>query len=240
VFEEANRLFQDQYEGKDYEPLSPFFYDVSSGKFSCFPVENAPRGQPYGANVLVYVNSRKQFFYGGSDGVWYLDIEKRKWHSVEPKGKPPEGIDHCAAYDPKRDCIYYYCRDAKSANENFFIYDVVSDTWKLPKPAGIGPISCSSYESIFNFDTVSDSLVVIRLYEGKDEPGLRRGVYAYSPATNSWADPLPLPEAVNKDIRNGNFGFFDPESNAYFCHFASDSSDDGVMWAYRYKRAQRD
>jgi hypothetical protein len=236
VFEEANQLFQEQRAGKKYAAISPFFYDISSGKFSCYPVENAPQGQPYGANVLVYVNSRKQFFYGGSDGVWFFDASMRKWLNAEPKGNAPEGIDHCAAYDSKRDCIYYYCRDAKTANENFFVFDVAGNMWKRPVPTGTGPISCSSYESIFSFDTVNDALVVIRLYEDKDEPGLRRGIYSYSPATNSWADPLLIPEAAQKSIRNGNFGFFDPGLNAHFCHFASDSTDDGVMWAYRYKK----
>ena len=239
VFEEANRLFEAERQGKKYPDHSPFFYDVASGKFDCFPVENAPKGQPYGANQLVYVKSRKQFFYGGTDGVWYLDLAKHKWVRAEPKGKGPDGIDHCAAYDAKRDCIYYYGRDAKTANENFFVYDVATESWKQPQPAGVGPISCSSYESIFNYDAVSDALVVIRLYEGKDEPGLRRGIYAYDPHTNRWAEPLPLPADVKKSIRNGNYGFFDPGVNAYFCHFAGDSNDDGVMWAYRYKNARQ-
>ena len=30
--------------------------------------------------------------------------------------------------------------------------------------------------------------------------------------------------------------FFDPELNAYFVHAATDSEDNGLMWAYRYKR----
>ena len=30
--------------------------------------------------------------------------------------------------------------------------------------------------------------------------------------------------------------FFDRELNAYFCHVAGDSRDDGVMWVYRYKK----
>ena len=104
---------------------------------------------------------------------------------------------------------------------------------------GRGPAYSSSYESIFNFDVANDALVVIRLYTTRDEPGLRRGVYVYDPETNTWADPLPLPAEVVKGIRNGNFGFYDPELNAYFCYFAGDSADDGRMWVYRYKKATR-
>jgi hypothetical protein len=235
VFEEANRLFQEQRKGKKLPDLSPFYYDVASGRFECFPVENAPKGQPYGANLLAYVQSKKQFCYGGSDGVSFLDSAKRAWRDAKPEGKSPEGIDHCAAYDSKRDRIYHYTSTGKQQGDNFFVYDVQSNQWSKPQPTGTGPISCSSYESVFNYDPVHDKLVVIRLYQTKDEPGLRRGVYVYDPATNVWSDPLPLPDDVVQSIRNGNYGFYDRELNAYFCHFASDSTDNGAMWAYRYK-----
>ena len=235
VFEEANRLFEEQRKAKRLPELSPFFYDVATGRFECFPVAVAPKGKPYGANQLVYVRSRKQFFYGGADGVWYLDRARRTWIDAKPQGSQPQGIDHCASYDAKRDRIYYYTRDGKTANANFFLYDVKANTWSNPEPQGNGPLSCSSYESVFNFDSVNDKLVVIRLYDDKTRPEVRRGIYAYDPVTNAWADPLPLPEEVVKSIRNGNYGFFDPKLNAYFCHFAGDSNDDGTMWVYRYK-----
>jgi hypothetical protein len=31
---------------------------------------------------------------------------------------------------------------------------------------------------------------------------------------------------------------FDRELNAFFCHVAGDSKDDGVMWVYRYKKRE--
>ena len=36
VFEEANKLFQEQRKDKKFPNLSPFFYDAASGKFECF------------------------------------------------------------------------------------------------------------------------------------------------------------------------------------------------------------
>ena len=239
VFEEANRLFQEQRKDKKYPSLSPFYYDVASGRFECIATNFAPEGKPYGANMLVYVASKRQFFYGGSDGVWFLDNVKHTWQAVKPEGTPPDGIDHCATYDAARDRIYYYCRDAKQASDNFFSYDIKTNAWSKPKPLGTGPISATSYESIFNFDTANDVLLIIRLYDNQDEPGSNRGIYAYDPKTNTWADPLPLPSQVVKAIRNGNCGFYDAELNVYFCHFAGDSNDDGVMWAYRYRQANR-
>ena len=235
VFAEAYRLFDAQRKATKRPDLSPFFYDAAGGTFECFPVAGAPRGTPYGADMLRYVTSRKQFYYGGTDGLWFLDREKRAWTAAEPKGDPPTGIDQCAAYDPKRDRIYHYCRDGKTAGDNFVVYDVKANTWTRPRPKGTGPLSASSYESIYNYDEANDKLVVIRLYETKDEPGQRRGVYVYDPETNTWADLLPLPPEVAAEIKNGNYGAYDPDRNAYYCHFAGDSTDDGTMWAYRYK-----
>ncbi len=237
VFREANRLYQEMRKGKKLPGLSPFFYDVASGKWKCEPV-TVSLGSTYGARQLVYVGSKKQFFCGGTDGAWFLDREKRTWVAVKPKGTPPSGIDHCACYDPRRDCIYYYTSTGKRAEDNFFLYDIRENSWTRPRTKGSGPFHASSYESIFTYDSANDALVIIRLYE-KDRPGCRRGVYAYDPRTKTWADPLPLPPQVSKSIRNGNHGFYDPELNAYFCHFAGDSSDNGTMWAYRYKKAKR-
>lgn len=239
VFREANQLYQELRKDRKFPSLSPFFYDVASGKFACQPLEVIPRaGQPYGGSQLVYVGSKKQFFWGGTCGAWFLDDEKRTWVDAKPTGDLPTGIDHCASYDARRDRIYYSIRDGKKPEDNFLIYDVKDSTWSKPQAKGSAPQSCTSYESIFNYDAANDELVVIR-WQGKDEPGLNRGIHTYNPQTNSWAEPLPLPADVVKSIRNGSYGFYDPELNAYFCHFAGDSNDDGTMWVYRYKNAKR-
>lgn len=117
-------------------------------------------------------------------------------------------------------------------------------------PAGPGihssevkPVARSVGAAYLAFPTTSQfraGPTAIRRYTTRDEPGLRRGVYAYDPAANAWADPLPLPAEVVKGIRNGNFGFFDPGLNAYFCYFAGDSADDGSMWVYRHQKGPRE
>ncbi len=239
-FREANQLYLEQIKAKKKPQYSPFFYDVASGKFESLAVEKGVGGRPWGGQMLVYVPSKKQFWYGGGGEVaWYFDRGKRTWTTVKTKGKAPTGIDHCVAYDTKRDRIYNYCDDAREAKDNFFAYDVKTDTWSRPAPSGKGPTGLSGYESIFNYDSVNDKLVVIRLYPKKGDPGRKQGIYVYDPATNSWADPLPIPPDVVKAIRNGNYGCYSPELNAYFCHFASDSQDNGTMWVYRYKAAKK-
>ena len=192
VFEEANRLFEEERKGKKFPGLSPFFYDAATGKFECFAVQSAPKGQPYGANVLAYVASKKQFFYGGTDGVWFLDPEKRAWVDAKPKGSTAGR--HRPLRRLRRQARPHLLPPAQrqAAEDNFLIYDVKANAWSRPKPKGTGPVYSTSYESVFNFDAAADRLVVIRLYTSKDEPGLRRGVYVYDPEVNAWEEPLPL------------------------------------------------
>lgn len=238
VFEEANHLYQELRKDKKFPSLSPFFYDVATGTIDAHPVEVSPKGAGgYGPGVLVYVTSLKRFFFGGADGVWSLDPDKKTWVDAKPKGTPPSGIDLAAAYDPKRDRIYFFHREGKSPADNFFVYDVKGNAWSKPKPTGSAPIFASSYESVLGFDTANDRLVCVRLYQTKDEPALRRGVYVYDPEANAWADPLPLPAEVTKAIKNGNFGFYDPELAVFVLYFANDSDDKGTTWVYRYKKA---
>lgn len=233
VFREANRLFQEQRRGRA-KPLSPFFYDVATGRWEVHPVTARAGGQPYGANVMTYVTSRKQFWFGGSDGAWLLDQENWKWVDLKPQGNPPTGIDHCVAYDPRRDRAYYHAR-AEGSGSGFFIYDMKKNEWSRPNPKGPAPSPSTSYESIFQFDAANDRLVILRWKGGR---GTQPAVYAYDPEANAWEDPLPLPAEVVRATRDGSHGGFDPATNAFYCHFAGDSQDDGTIWVYRYKKKQ--
>lgn len=234
VFAEAYRLYQRQRQGKEFPALSPFFYQARDGRWQCYPLKAVPQGgEPWGGSQLVYVHSRQQFFWGGTSGAWFLDLAQGTWLDAKPRGTLPTGIDHCACYDPRRDRIYYYTSSANTAGENFYIYDVEQNTWSRPQTTGAGPAYASSYESIFAYDQANDALVIIRLYATDREP--RRGVYVYDPRANAWNGPRPLPPEVIQQIGDGNFGFYDPSLNAYFCYFANDSRDDGTMWVYRCK-----
>jgi hypothetical protein len=232
VFQEANRLFQEKRRGRS-KPLSPFFYDVATGKWEVYPVGLAPGGQPYGANVMTYIDSRKQFLYLGSDGGWFLDQDQRTWVAVKPRGTPPTGIDHCIAYDPKRDRVYYHARGQRDPADGFLIYDVKKNEWSRADAKGPAPSPSTSYESIFQFDAANDRLVIVRW---KSEGGSQAAVHAYDPDANAWEKPLPFPAEVARSTRNGSHGGFDPATNAFYCHFAGDSSDDGTIWVYRYKK----
>jgi hypothetical protein len=113
-----------------------------------------------------------------------------------------------------------------------------SRTREPPEADGHRPRLLVVLQTVFNYDLAADKVVAISLYN-TDGPRLRRGVYAYGPQANAWSDPLPIPDAVVKGIKNGNFGIYDPELNVYFCYFASDSTDHGNMWVYRLKKNKK-
>ena len=87
------------------------------------------------------------------------------------------------------------------------------------------------------YDSANDKVLLVQhsYHYGKNGRPDRLGVYLYDPLANAWTEePLLLPEKLrNMQVKNG---FYDVELNAVFLHSAGDSRDDGVIWAYRYKK----
>ena len=76
-------------------------------------------------------------------------------------------------------------------------------------------------------------VVVAFCFDSEQE---KTGVYVYDPAANAWsAEARPIPEKLSGNRKPKN-GFYDPTLNAVLLYTAGDSQDDGVMWAYRYRR----
>ena len=110
-------------------------------------------------------------------------------------------------------------------------YDIESNSWSRLKTTGNAPDAESMGTNVayFEYDPALDLVVVIQM------AGKTLGVHAYNPKTNSWADALPFPVGGPKFQYAGST-CYDRELNVYFCHVARDSEDDGVVWAYRYKK----
>lgn len=233
VLREAYTLYLEQL-GEKEPSLGLFGYQVGTGTWGVSAVIRKPPDPRFGANTLVYVDRKAEFFYGGTDGVWFFGPGGNRFVDAKPQGQPPVGIDHTSVYDPKRNLIYYFQRDGDGAAENFLIYDVSENAWRRAESTGSAPHSATSRDSIVQFDPVNDRLIIIRHARPEQSP---LAVYAYDPEANTWEEPRPLPEDVKQAIRNGTHGSFDPKTNAFYCHFASDSRDDGTMWVYRYKKA---
>jgi hypothetical protein len=232
---------------------SPWMYDAATGKFQLSKVRGAFPGAGNGSRigVSIYLPSIKKLFFwtGGAKDAWLYDPKANAWSRITPKGPPPPfGIDANVCLDLKRQRVYFgggYYPLAPGPNA-FWCYDIKSNAWVDLQPKGKPCGGCNRYgpnQSIMHYDSVND--VVVLLYhrlpvagtpDGDFNPGAKAlGIYVYDPATNSWAEtPQPMP----KEIGLCPNAFYSQELNAHFIHCAGDSDDNGVMWAYRYRRTK--
>jgi hypothetical protein len=64
---------------------------------------------------------------------------------------------------------------------------------------------------------------------------VERTHYTYDPEADSWTSQA-FPTEVAESVGYASFNaFYDPTLNAYFVYAAADSSDNGTMWAYRWR-----
>jgi len=229
-------------------PRSPYFYNTLTAQWERHPVEGTRSSFNLGS-VFVYVPTRKQFFFdnGGHD-VHFFEPAARRWTPVETRGrKPPFGIDPTACYDSRRDRIYMGGGDYPPVPEGsnaFWIFDLRMNSWIDPQPAGRPCKGSNAYgtrDALMNYDSVNDAVILIRHLEDGGRKGV--GVYVYDPAANAWsALPGDLPSEWGRGEEvplAAKSGFYDPVLNVVFVHAASDSEDDGVLWAYRYRRVRK-
>ena len=226
--DEGLKLLEDELKDKKELVYSPWFYDVATGRFERSPANNMTAVNAGGFPQFHYLPSKKQFFAVGSDTVAIYDPAKNEWSDAKPKGPSPKGYDACGCYDSKRSRFYRNDGDA-SKDEGLMAYDIESNTWSHLNPKGTAPPPANTNAAFYEYDARLDVVVAIH-FKGKSP-----GVFVYNPNTNSWADPIPFPADGPKFQYAANT-FFDRELNAYFCHVAGDSDDNGVMWVYRYKK----
>ena len=201
---------------------------MASGKFERSPANNSTAINAGGFPQFHYLSSKKQFFAVGSDTVAIFDPAKNQWTDAKPKGPAPKGYDACGCYDSKRNHVYRNDGDG-SKGEGLMAYDIDSNSWSHLKPTGTAPPAANTNAAFYEYDARLDVVVAIH-FKGKTP-----GIFVYDPKTNSWAEPLPFPADGPKFQFAANT-CYDRELNAYFCHVAGDSNDNGVMWAYRYKQ----
>lgn len=228
VMDEGLKLLEEQLKDKKELVYAPWYYDVASGQFERSLANNSTAIDAGGFPQFHYLPSRKQFFAVGSDTVAIFDPAKNQWTDAKPKGPSPKGYDACGCYDSKRGRFYRNDGD-NSEGEGLMAYDIQSNSWSHLKPAGTAPPPANTNAAFYEYDARLDLVVAIHF------KGETPGVFVYNPKTNSWADPILFPaDGPTFDFAANTF--FDRELNAYFCHVAGDSSDNGVMWVYRYKK----
>lgn len=239
--EEGMKLIDKHLKGKKKSAYSPWYYDVASGKFERSPAKGSQGYTHQSFPQHHYIPSRKQFFVVGAAGVAIFDPAKNQWSELTPKGPAPKGIDGGGCYDSKRNRIYRNDGSDSGVEEGLMAYDIEGNSWSHLKPKGSPPVTKAGNDpqamasalgtngAYYEYDPALDRVVVIQM------TGKTLGIHTYDPNTNSWGDRLPFPKDGPKFPFAGNT-CYDPELNVYFCHVARDSEDDGVMWAYRYKK----
>jgi hypothetical protein len=226
--EEGLKLLEEELKGKKELVYSPWFYDVATGRFERTVANNASPINAGGFPQFHYLPAKKQFLSVGSETVAIYDPAKNEWRDAKPRGPSPQGYDACGCYDSKRSRIYRNDGDA-SKEEGLMAYDIENNAWSHLKPKGASPPPANTNAAYYEYDPRLDVVVAIH-FKGKSP-----GIYVYDPNENAWADPMPFPADAPRFQQAANT-FFDRELNAYFCYVAGDSSDNGVMWTYRYKR----
>jgi hypothetical protein len=214
--DEGLKVLEEELKDKKKLVYSPWFYDVATGRFERSLTEQATAISAGGFPQFHYLPSNKQFFAVGSDTVAIYDPTKNQWY------------DACGCYDPKRSLFYRNDGD-DSKGEGLMAYDIESNSWSHLKPTGKAPPPANTNAAFYEYDARLDIVVAIH-FKGKSP-----GIYVYDPNTNSWADAVSFPADGPKFQYAANTAY-DRELNAYFCHVAGDSSDNGVIWVYRHKR----
>jgi hypothetical protein len=158
--------------------------------------------------------------------VAYFDPNTNRWATEDDSGERPPGYDHGIAYDPTRELIYMGTGESDPTG-GLYIYDIESATWTKPSSSGTPPHSFRTNSASIFYDSASDVVVVFQYEDSL--------IYVYEHDGDNWST-LALPsEVVNAVSYPAHNAFYDPELNVYFLYIATDSTDNGVMWAYRYR-----
>lgn len=232
--EPGMKLIDEQLKGKKKSAYSPWYYDVATDKFERTPANGSLGYAHQSFPQFHYIPARRQFLVVGAAGVASFDIAKNEWSDRNPKGPRPRGYDGCGCYDSKRNRIYRNDGDgADAAKDGLMAYDLESNAWSYLKPSGNGPdASMGTNSAYYEYNPVLDLVVVIQM------TGKTLGIHTYNPNTNSWADMFPFPVSGPRFLGFAANVVYDRELNAYFCHVARDSEENGTMWVYRHKSAK--
>ena len=208
---------------KPNPPMSPWFYDVPSARFQRRAIAAEPPAGYTSYTFFQYLPNRKQYLLAGSFGAAFYDPDAGTWSNVATTGTPPTGYDYGGCYDPSRDRIYLGPGYGGAAG--IYVLDLTTSTWSKLAESANAPTNLGTNSASVFCDTVSDVVTVMHYASGTR--------HVYDPDASSWTKQA-LPASVMNSNASWN-GFFDSELNAYFVYGATDSEDNGKMWAYRLR-----
>ena len=151
------------------------------------------------------------------------------WAPLEPGGPAPAAReDHTWTLDPAGRAGWLFGgRDAGTAFDDLWRYDLASDTWARQTPLGQGPSARFGHTG-----TWVDGVGLV-IWSGQAGSDFFDDLWAYDPASNSWRE-LPAEGAVPA-ARYGSCAALGPDGRLWISHgFTADSGRFADTQAYDF------
>ncbi|MBL8024833.1 MAG: T9SS type A sorting domain-containing protein [Fibrobacteres bacterium] len=202
--------------------FGPWAYNTLTGEFERELVTNSRSGVGSFPSTY-YIASQKEYFQGGADGVSFFNPTTRTWRNVSSPGTGPSGYDFSGCVDAKHNRVYM----GNNPN-NFLYFDLNTQKWvRIANPMGYKFEFGSAYGAL-SYDSINDIVLIFDFTNTKS-------TYIFEPETNRWISAIPFPYEYKKVLKLNNAPFYDNELGVHFIYTASDSRDDGIMWAYKLR-----
>eukprot|EP00760_Papus_ankaliazontas_P013595 PhM_4_TR15833/c0_g1_i1/m.72959 len=208
------------------------------------------------AHAAVGVHS-KMYVHGGMYGtkpaksygdMWIYTEATDVWRQINAKGEAPSPrLHHCLVYDGDKSLYTFggfnaFMTDASHDSlDDFFKFDVETETWAKVKSANAGPKKRGAHDCIF----ADGGFFVFGGFEKIGAQGHKPELWQYDVKTNTWRDLSPADEAALAKTPAGRIGFSwaVAEGEALLfsggCDAAHSAADaDGHcrdLWAYNWK-----
>lgn len=206
------------------QPKHVLYWDVKQGKWMRkFHAAAGPSGRAEG--VAEYLPGIRKLLYKYGTQTWLYDYAANLW-TRSAANFPHTSYDYLGCYDSKRNRVYV----AKSGL--MWFYDVQADKWDTVTATDQPDLGASTTGHL-HYDSVNDVLIAFVTAATTST----KGVYAYDYGANAWskADTIDYAKPASQyDCFNS---CYDPDLNAHFLFAGGDSGDNGIMLAYRYKKA---
>lgn len=213
-----------QRERVDIATMSPWFYSVEDCTWERYPVATADPFDGSLFSAFIYSETDARYLYVGQAGAAVFDPTIKDWSIEADTGPRPTGYDSGAVYDSLRNRVYM--GQGSGGSGGLHVYDIDTAQWSQPASRGLAPEAFGTNFASTMYDTVNDVLTIFHYADGTR--------YTWDPKTETWTN-APIPVEVLTAVGYPSFNaFYDPKVNAYFVFVATDSVDNGTMWAYRY------
>jgi uncharacterized protein (TIGR03437 family) len=152
-------------------------------------VQPSPRSD---GTIAYDAETRRIFLFGGQDSaprndLWAYSLSQRRWTEVEaPGARPAARFGHTLIFDAARRRLVVFGGQAGGFFSDVWAFDIAQGVWQQLSAEGAGPSRRYGHSAIY--DSARDRMVISH---GFTNAGRFDDTWAFSFATNSWADVSP-------------------------------------------------